>query len=131
MRLTDKRVFLSGPITSAESLAQARKAFELAEQRIATHDPKFVYNPMRNISPYATHEEAMLICLHEMTYHAGIKDDHGAIPHDHKRFPVFDVLVSLPGWRNSDGATVERIVAEACGIACVDLAEIKFVKELR
>ncbi len=130
MQLTNKRVYLSGPVTSAENLAQARKAFELAEQRVATHNPKFIYNPMRNVSPYATHEQAMLICLNELTYHAGRKDSHVVISHDCERFPAFDVLVSLPGWRDSEGATVERIVAEACGIECVNLSDIEFKKEL-
>ena len=45
MQLTNKRVYLSGPVTSAKSLAQAHKAFELAEQRIATHDPSLSTTP--------------------------------------------------------------------------------------
>ncbi len=130
MQLTNKRVYLSGPVTSAESLTQARKAFELAEQRIATHDPKFIYNPMRNVSPYATHEQAMLICLNELTYHVGQSESHDHGVGESWRHPAFDVLVSLPGWCHSEGATIERIVAEACGIECVNLSDIKFVKEL-
>jgi hypothetical protein len=130
MQLTNKRVYLSGPVTSAENLAQARKAFELAEQLIATHDPRFIYNPMRNISPYATHEQAMLICLNELTYHVGVSENHGPVVSESWRRPAFDVLVSLPGWCHSEGATIERIVAEACGIECVNLSDIKFVKEL-
>lgn len=130
MRLTNKRVYLSGPVTSAESLAQARKAFELAEQRIATHDPSFIYNPLRNISPYATHEQAMLICLNELTHHMGLSKSHDPVTGESWRHPAFDVLVSLPGWCHSEGATIERIVAEACGIECMNLSDIKFVKEL-
>lgn len=130
MQLTHKRVFLSGPVTSAESLAQARKTFELAEQRVATHDPKFIYNPMRNVSPYAMHTEAMLICLNELTYHVGLSKSHDPVTGESWRRPAFDVLVSLPGWCHSEGATIERIVAEACGIECVNLSDIKFVKEL-
>lgn len=130
MQLTNKRVFLSGLVTSAESPAQARKAFELAEQRVATHDPRFIYNPLRNISPYATHEQAMLICLNELTHHVGLSKSHDPVTGESWRRPAFDVLVSLPGWCHSEGATIERIVAEACGIECVNLSDIKFVKEL-
>ena len=36
---------------------------------------------------------------------------------------VDDLLVSLPGWEKSAGATLERTVAEACGIEVCELAE--------
>lgn len=39
-------------------------------------------------------------------------------------FGGFDLLVSLPGWRESPGATLERTVAEGCGIECVELSEV-------
>lgn len=33
----------------------------------------------------------------------------------------YDLLVSLPGWEESDGARLERAVAEAIGIPCAEL----------
>lgn len=36
-----------------------------------------------------------------------------------------DVLVSLPGWENSEGARLERLVAEACGIETCNLSEVE------
>lgn len=33
-------------------------------------------------------------------------------------------LISLPGWDKSEGAVLERTVAEACDIACYELEEV-------
>lgn len=38
----------------------------------------------------------------------------------------YDVLVSLPGWEYSDGARLERAVAEMCGIDVCELEEVAY-----
>ena len=36
----------------------------------------------------------------------------------------WDMLVSLPGWEDSEGARLERTIAESLGIECHDLEEV-------
>lgn len=44
---------------------------------------------------------------------------------DSNNRPYFDFLVSLPGWRESKGACIERDLAEAAGIKCFDWEDIE------
>lgn len=73
---------------------------------------KYVFNPMQRIAAYLTREEAMRVCLAELT--ATLLD----------RSTEYDLLVSLSGWEESNGARLERAVAEAIGIPCVELGEL-------
>ena len=105
-----KRVFLSGPVTGLlrdEAVSAFDEAWRLCDSRGAAG----VYDPMSDVPPCSTHETAMHVCLCELltTLLTGL---------------YYDLLVSLPGWEASEGATLERQVAEAVGIPCVELGEL-------
>lgn len=107
-----REVYLSGPMTGIED--HGIPAFAAAHAKINGLMPKGVYDPgqealrLRSIDP-DDHDSWMTRSLHELTRP------------DLRRHRL---LVSLPGWERSEGATIERAVAEACGIACADLDEI-------
>lgn len=101
--LEGKFVFLSGPVTGLER-DDACQRFLDAEMTCISLGARYAFNPLRNVSPRATHEEAMRVCLGELTAN--------------------DLLISLPGWEWSVGARLERAVAEAIGIPCAELGEL-------
>ena len=106
-----KFVFLSGPVTSLER-DDAWQRFLDAEMTCIGVGAKHVFNPMQRIAAYLTHKEAMRVCLGQLT--ATLLD----------RSTEYDLLVSLPSWEESDGARLERAIAEAIGIPCVELSEL-------
>lgn len=118
MDLRGKRVFLSGPMTGLEhnNIAAFAVAHALAHESHAAR----VYNPAQmwanepeGTYEDKTHEDYMLDCVNELTRR------------DYRGKPTYDLLVSLPGWRESDGASHERDVAEHCGIPCVELDDLR------
>lgn len=112
-----KNVFLSGPMSGR--FAYNVDGFMDAHRRLNELGPERVFNPAydwctelslgRKEKP---HEFYMRRCVAELVSGNG---------HDE---PFYDVLVSLPGWQDSAGATLERSVAMACGIAVCDLSEV-------
>ena len=105
-----RHVFLSGPMSGISHYNVA--AFADAHATVIEHGATHVYNPaneylIRGMNDMV-HEYWMRKCLQALI---------GDVPH-------YDVLVSLPGWEDSEGARTEREVAQACGIKCVDLSEI-------
>lgn len=107
-------VFLSGAISGLPD--HNAKAFLDAEKVLFERfGARYVYNPIRKIRPTCTQEQAMLTCLHMLT----TNDAYSKRP-----TPKCNVLVSLPGWRDSKGASLERKVAEACGIPCIDYMDL-------
>ena len=116
-----KLVFLSGPMTGKPGWN--REAFADAEAWCRDHGAIEVYNPAR-LSPEAgervhPHERYMTRTLHELTKFAPRLDDV-----DDWFRPLYDAVVMLPGWMDSDGACVERNVALACGIDVVMYEEV-------
>lgn len=109
--LEGKLVFLSGPVTGL-AREDACQRFLDAEMTCIGVGAGYVFNPMERIAAYLTHEEAMRVCLGQLT----------AIWMD--RSTEYDLLVSLPGWEDSAGARLERAVAEAIGIPCTELGEL-------
>lgn len=115
--LKDKTVFLSGPMSSSETLnVGAFAEAHLACKRAGAMD---VYNPAAeclNADQGALskpHAYWVRKCICELTR---TMRPSGA--------PRYDLLVSLPGWEDSDGARTERMVAEACGISCIELEDV-------
>ena len=119
-----KRVFLSGPMTGIEHYNA--EAFMSANVVLKEAGAAYVYNPairyvqQRNeVAEAKTHADYMCDCIHELTDRR--KRSQGweeVVP------MAYDMLVSLPGWQDSEGAVTERTVAEACGIPVYDLAEV-------
>lgn len=105
-----RHVFLSGPMSGISHYNVA--AFADAHATVIEHGATHVYNPANEYLVRGRndmgHEYWMRKCLQALI---------GDVPH-------YDVLVSLPGWEDSEGARTEREVAQACGIKCVDLSEI-------
>lgn len=108
--LTGKRVYLSGPMSGI--LDNNAPAFAEAKRRCLDAGAAMVFNPAtawghtdRPASWYMRHD------LHRLTKSDGER-------------PLFDAVVLLDGWQNSEGATLEYQVARACGIALVNLREV-------
>lgn len=108
-KVKGKKVFLSGPMSGLPHYNVA--AFAEAHAVMVEHGAFNVYDPaiayLQSCETH-THEYWMRECIRELT----------------SDYPYYDVLVSLPGWQDSEGAKTERMVAMACGIKCVDLSEI-------
>lgn len=102
-----KNVFISGPMTGMAHYNVGKFVDSHAMLRdmgaVRVFDPAVEY--LLYAGPERTHDEWVRVCLHELT------SAH------------YDVLVSLPGWEGSEGATAERGVAKACGMAILDLEE--------
>lgn len=117
MDLKGRRVFLSGPMTglphhNVDEFAQAHSIVKEAGADVV-YDPGYAWLYERaDVAKGKTHEDYMLDCIHELTRRA------------YTGKPYYDVLVSVGRWWESDGATKERDVAEACGIECVDVDTI-------
>lgn len=117
MDLKGKKVFLSGPMTgyphyNVEAFAQAHAIVKEAGADFV-YDPAYVWLKERaDVAAGKEHEDYMLDCIHELTRRGFTGPSY------------YDVLVSIGRWWESDGATKEREVAEACGIECVDLDAI-------
>lgn len=109
MTLKDKNVFLSGPITGHDSYMED---FAAAKRVCEEAGAAFVFNPATAWGHSDRPGEwYMLRDLHRLTECAG-------------NDPVFDVVVQLPDWQESRGAMTEWVVATACGIPLVPIAEV-------
>ena len=105
------RLYISGPVTGIE--ADNYEAFSDAGYSLmaARYD---VIVPHKLVGDEATHETAMLLCLNVITDYVWRDDDVR---------PWIDGLALLPGWEQSEGARLEKAVAEACGIPCKTVDE--------
>lgn len=100
------RLYLSGPVTGIRD--DNRLAFSWAQNRLMDvgYEP---FIPHKIVEPDDTHETAMLLCVNELTG----RTQKPGIRHP---VPCYDGLALLPGWEQSEGAKLEKAVAEACGI---------------
>lgn len=104
IEMANKRIYLSGVMTGKPDWN--REAFAKAA-RLMRGQGASVFNPAftaptdkEQVKP---HTYYMLRDLHELTRH-------------HCDCAYYDVLAQLPGWEESNGATIEMLVARACGI---------------
>ena len=101
------RLYISGPVTGIEN--DNIQAFEDARRKLRRY--YMVDIPHEYVYAGAPHEEAMVILVHQLT------SNKYSYVHD-KRVNRYDGVALLPGWEQSEGARLERAVAEACGIPC-------------
>lgn len=106
MEADQTRLYISGPVTGIKD--DNRLAFSWAQNRLmdAGYEP---FIPHEIVEPDDTHETAMLLCVNELTERTQKRGTRYPVP-------AFDGLALLPGWEQSEGARLERAVAEACGI---------------
>lgn len=114
-----KVVFLSGPMSDDPEKYHVHE-FVDAQLALYRAGAKEVYNPALEWIWQACEEHShaywMRVSIQELTQRSGyVADDEPA---------RFDLLVCMPGWNRSEGARTERMVAEACGIECVELSEV-------
>ena len=99
------RVYLSGPITDNKNY---HLDFLKAENRVTSiFKGADVINPMwlKNMLPNGKHEEYMEICL--------------------QLVGMADMMIMLPGWEKSKGATIERSLAKETNLPIIEFAELE------
>lgn len=100
------RLYISGPVTGIDN--DNFEAFREAQSRL--FDACYITRvPHDLVIPEDSHETAMLLCINELTERTQKRGTRHPVP-------AFDGLALLPGWEQSEGARLERAVAEACGI---------------
>lgn len=122
-----KRVFLSGPMTGQSCYNVA--AFAEAHHRLIELGAADVYDPaveyLTDPDPtHKTHEMYMQRCINELTRLSDVMtfEEDGRL---NRWSRSWDVLVSLPGWKDSEGARVEAEVAKAIGIEVCELGDVE------
>lgn len=110
--LSGRGVYLSGPITGIED--RNEKTFNAVAFLLRVFGASDVFNPVNRINKDVSYEDAMTACLQQLTKADWTRNER------HK----YDILVSLPGWTTSKGATIERLCACACGVKVYDFFEL-------
>jgi hypothetical protein len=115
--LTDRAVFLCGPMTGIEmyNLSQFARAHRLANRRGARHvyDPAYEWLTEHvDGKDERSHSDYLRRTVNQLTKELS------------RGVPMYDFLVRLEGWAASDGARREVEVADACGIPVIDVREL-------
>lgn len=98
-------VYVAGPVTGIAD--DNRPAFERTrEQLLAIDKLEVVTIPHDFVPSTYSHEDAMRVCLDYLVHEA-------------------DIVVLLPGWENSRGASLERDVAEQLGIPTMTVDQVE------
>ena len=117
MNLKDKNIFLSGPMSAIpyHNVPEFAKAHAIVKELGASHvyNPALKYLEGQYTADAKPHEWWMAKRINELT-HTSL--DGGMF---------YDLIVMLPGWRDSSGALEEWRVACACGIPYVNLGELE------
>lgn len=112
------RIFISGPVSGMPDNNVAAFATAAYRLRQAGHE---VYSPVESIPAKCSHEQAMLMCLRELSRVArGIYDCLAVFSFE----PWYDAMVQLDGWQHSNGARLEAEIADALGIKRASLREV-------
>ena len=122
-----RTVFLSGPMSGLSNynvgaFADAH-AILLKMGAYKVFDPAVEYlTDTESQDGNKTHAYWLRKCIHELTEPMGnVGMLFGGKP---ATVSKYSLLVSLPGWEDSEGARTERTVAEACGMKVADLADV-------
>lgn len=105
------RIYISGPVTGKPNGNYEAFCDAAYSLRAVRYDATI---PHHFVEDEATHETAMLLCINELTDYRW----KGEVSR-----PWYDGVALLPGWEQSEGARLERAVAEACGIPCKTVGE--------
>ena len=116
MDVKDKSIFLSGPMTGID-LYNA-PAFVEAHARLKLMGCGEVFNPVIEWLWDDSGSEDRTYYLRKCIGRLG------GGPFAFSGGDGWDMLVSLPGWRESEGARLEREIAEGLGIECHELEEV-------
>lgn len=115
------RLYISGPVTGIPK--DNRPAFHEAQKELEARG--YMTNiPHNFIASGTLHEEAMVISIHKLTERNYFVE--GALG---RWKAAYRGVALLPGWEQSEGARLEKLVAEACGIPCKTVAE--WIEEAR
>ena len=96
------RLYIIGPVTGMPNANFG--AFESARARLMGRGYEAI-TPHDFISDGIPWPEAMRVSINVLTrYEKGGR--------------LYDGVAMLPGWEDSEGARLEKLVAEACGIPC-------------
>lgn len=110
--LKGRNVYLSGPITGVKDY---RCPFVFMEKVLNKVSDGMVFNPATEIPSNTPYEAAMATCLQALSLR--VRDGE-----DDPYYPMYEVMILLPGWTKSKGAQIENRVAEACGIEVIDMS---------
>ena len=113
--LKDRNVYLSGPITGVKGY---KYPFIFVEKVLSKVSDGMVFNPATEIPSDSPYEVAMATCLQALSFR--VRDGE-----DEPYYPMYEVMILLPGWTKSKGAQIENCVAEACGIEVIDMSSNK------
>lgn len=111
-------LYIAGPVTGRPD--GNRVAFEAAWAKLDGAG-YHAYVP-HDFVPPTSHEDAMLLCIGELTRSYWSGGWERAMHH-------YDGVALLEGWEQSEGARLEKAVAEACGIPCKTVDE--WIEEAR
>ena len=110
--LKGRNVYLSGPITGVKGY---RCPFVFMEKVLHKVSDGMIFNPATEIPSDSPYEAAMATCLQALSLR--VRDGE-----DEPYYPMYGVMILLPGWTKSKGAQIENRVAEACGIEVIDMS---------
>ena len=113
--LKGRNGYLSGPITGVKGY---RCPFVFMEKVLHKVSDGMVFNPATEIPSDSPYGAAMAPCFEALSRRVSA----GA---DEPYYPMYEVMILLPGWTKSKGAQIENRVAEACGIEVVDMPSNK------
>lgn len=108
------KLYISGPVTGVEHDNWNEFVLAKAKLRAAGHKAEM---PHDFVAPGTPHDQAMLICISALT------DQWESFQEERRPYRRFDGVALLPGWEQSEGARLEKAVAEACGITVKTIDE--------